>query len=397
MSRPFSFKHTIVSCYIGFIVQAIIVNFVPLLFVTFQRHYDISLDKISMLVFVNFGVQLVIDLLAAKHVEKIGYRAAGIAAHTLACVGLASLSFLPDLMPDPYIGILLSVIIYAVGGGLLEVILSPIVEAAPTENKSAQMSLLHSFYCWGHVFVVIASTVYFALAGIENWRMLSIIWACIPLLNGVFFCFVPIRVLNEEGGGSMPFKKLFSMKRFWVLCLLMVCAGASEQAMAQWASAFAETGLQVDKTIGDLAGPCMFAIMMGSARTIYAAISEKVDLQAFMKGCCLLCIVSYLLAALSPIPILALIGCALCGLSVGILWPGTISMSTGICQGGGTAMFALLALAGDLGCSSGPALVGLVTGYSGGKLQSGLLLSIIFPLVLLLTLLSMRLKRRNAK
>lgn len=395
MKRSFSFKHTIISCYIGFVVQAIIVNFLPLLFVTFQKNYSISLDKIAILVFVNFGVQLIIDLLAAQYVERIGYRLAGIVAHVLACIGLVSLSFLPDLMPDPYIGILMAVVVYAIGGGLLEVILSPIVEAAPTENKSAQMSLLHSFYCWGHVFVVIASTVYFTIAGIDNWRILSIIWACIPLLNGIFFCLVPIRVLNEESGGSMSFKQLFSLKGFWGLCLMMVCAGASEQAMSQWASAFAETGLQVSKTVGDLAGPCMFAIAMGSARTIYAVISEKVDLLAFMKVCCLLCVASYLLAALSTTPMLALIGCALCGLSVGILWPGTISMSTGICSGGGTAMFALLALAGDLGCSSGPALVGIITTCSDGKLQSGLLLSIVFPIVMLIALIVMQMINRK--
>ncbi len=390
-----SYRHTVLAAYGGYITQAIINNFLPLLLLTFQSSWDIPLPKLTLLISLNFGIQLTVDLICAKAIDKIGYRPCIVTAHILAAVGLAGLGFFPFILPDPYIGILISIIIYAIGGGITEVLISPIVEACPTENKESAMELLHSFYCWGHVFVILASTAFFVLIGIENWRILAGLWALIPLLNAIYFLLVPIRQLNDPSEGEqLPLFKLFRTPIFWLFVVLMLCAGASEQAMSQWASAFAEAGLGVSKTVGDLAGPCMFAILMGTSRVLSSRLTLKYDQSKLMVGSCALCVVSYLLAALSPWPILSLVGCGLCGLSVGIMWPGTFSLAAVACRGGGTALFAFLALAGDLGCMSGPAVVGLVSNAFGGNMKPALLFAIIFPVLLGLGLL---LCRRTAK
>ncbi len=380
-----SYKQTMYACFIGYIVQAIVNNFVPLLFITFQSTYGIPITKITFLVTFNFGLQLVIDFLSAGLIDKIGYRISVIAAHLFAAAGLASLVILPELFADPFIGLLLAVMIYALGGGLIEVLISPIVEACPSDNKETAMSLLHSFYCWGHVGVVLLSTVYFAVFGISNWKILALFWAVIPLLNALFFTKVPIVSLAEEGH-SHSVKGLLSNKIFWIMVILMVCAGASEQAVSQWASTFAEKGLGVSKTIGDLTGPMFFAVMMGLSRIWYSKVGEKIDLQIVILFSGILCVTSYLFISLSPWPMLSLIGCGMCGLSVGIFWPGTLSMSSAQIKSG-TAMFAFLALAGDLGCSMGPTVVGRVAGIAGDNLKSGILAAIIFPTLLVCAIL----------
>ena len=382
MKKQLNYNHTIYASYIGYVTQAIVNNFVPLLMLTFQDTFGLTLDRVALLVTVNFGVQLVVDMLSARYVDRLGYRRCIMAAHIFAAAGLAGLAVFPYVFPGAYAGILTAVILYAVGGGLIEVLISPIVEACPTEKKEAAMSLLHSFYCWGHVFVVLASTAFFYLAGIENWRILAVLWAAVPLFNFFFFRKVPIQVLVEEGTG-MSIRGLLREKMFWILFLLMVCAGASEQAMSQWASAFAESALKVTKTVGDLAGPCMFAVLMGTARVVSARLSEKISMVKLMAFSGVLCAASYLLASLAGNPVLGLLGCGLCGLSVGVLWPGTFSMSARAMPHGGTAMFALLALAGDVGCSGGPTFVGLVSQALGEDLKKGILAAVIFPALLL--------------
>lgn len=384
------YKKTVNACFIGYIVQAVVNNFVPLLFLTFQSQYGIPLSKITFLITFNFSIQLVIDLLAAKFVDKIGYRASALLAHASAALGLCMLAFLPELTKDPFIGILISVVIYAVGGGLLEVIVSPIVEACPTDNKEAAMSLLHSFYCWGHVGVVLLSTLFFRFVGIGHWKILACLWALVPLLNMLAFFKVPIAPIIEEGGQGLSFKELLKNKAFWLLMLLMLCAGSCEQAVSQWASAFAEAGLGISKTAGDLAGPMFFAIMMGLSRAFYGKYGDKLDLVRFMKISGILCLCSYLLISLSPVPVPSLIGCGLCGLSVGILWPGTFSLGSAGIKGGGTMMFAFFALAGDVGCSVGPTYVGTVTSLSDGNMKQGILLACVFPILLLAGLMAVR-------
>jgi fucose permease len=377
-----NYNHTIYASFIGYIVQAIINNFAPLLFLTFKKEYNVSLDKIALLITFNFGIQLLIDLLSVKFVDKIGYKISIVVAHIFAAIGLISLSILPTLLSDPFVGLLVSVMIYAIGGGLTEVLVSPIVEACPTKRKEAAMSLLHSFYSWGQAAVILLSTAFFAVVGISNWRILTIIWAMVPLLNGVYYAIVPIQTLNKEEEG-LSVKQLMKSQVFWLMIILMICAGACEQSISQWASAFAEAGLGVSKTIGDLAGPCAFAILMGSARVFYAKFSSKIQLQKFMMISGGLCLISYLITSLSTYKFMGLIGCALCGLSVGIMWPGTFSISSANIKGGGTAMFAFLALAGDLGCSLGPTFVGFMSGIMNNDLKKGILAAIIFPIMMI--------------
>ena len=381
-----TYKNTITSCFTGYIVQAIVNNFVPLLFLFFQTTYHIPLDKITLLVTFNFGVQLLTDLLASRYVDKIGYRASIVLAHVFSALGLLLLTILPELM-NPFRGLLIAVMVYAIGGGLLEVLVSPIMESCPTSNKESAMSLLHSFYCWGHVGVVLLSTLFFYLFGIKNWKILVCIWSLLPIANAFIFLKTPIAPLLEDNEEEIPFHKLCMTKTFWILILMMLCSGASEHSVAQWASSFAEAGLGISKTAGDLAGPMTFAILMGTSRALYGKFADKINLKKFMLISSLLCIISYLLTALTSNPVLSLMGCALTGLSVGIMWPGTFSTAAGSLKKGGTTLFALLALAGDLGCSTGPTLVGFVANTTGGRLQNGILTAVIFPLILTLCIL----------
>lgn len=381
-----NYKTTLKACFTGYIVQAIINNFVPLLFVTLHGEYGISLSKISLLITINFGLQLAVDLLAALFIDKTGYRIPVFAAHILAAAGLILLTVLPDLFSNAFVGILIAVSVYAVGGGLLEVLISPIVEACPTPNKEKAMSLLHSFYCWGHVVVVLLSTIFFKAAGISNWRIMALIWAVVPVVNAFIFLKVPLVTLNADGRAKMPIKSLFKSKIFWILMLIMICAGASEQAVSQWASAFAQSALSVDKTIGDLAGPMMFAVMMGASRAFFGKFGDRLNLDRFMKISTVLCIASYLVISLSPSAVASLIGCALCGLSVGIMWPGTFSKSSVALNGATTSLFALLALAGDVGCALGPATVGWFSETMDNDLKKGILLAVVFPMLLIAAL-----------
>lgn len=378
-----NYSHTIFASYGGYITQAIVNNFAPLLFLTFMSDFNLTMESITLITTVNFAVQLAVDAVAVKVVDRIGYRPCIVAAHLFAALGLAGLALFPMIMP-PFAGIMTAVVLYAIGGGIIEVLISPIVEACPTDAKSAAMSLLHSFYCWGHVFLVLVSTAFFAIFGIDSWRVLACLWALVPLANIFYFMLVPIYPIVAEGTRQLGLRELLRKRVFWLLMVMMVCAGASEQAMSQWASSFAEKALGVSKALGDLAGPCAFAVFMGTARALYGKFSEKIPLKAFMIGSSGLCIACYLLAALSGNALLALIGCAACGFSVGIFWPGTFSIAPGVLPGGGTAMYALMALGGDLGCSGGPTLVGFVAGAAGGELRMGIIAALVFPVLMLI-------------
>ena len=389
-----NYRRTLLACYVGFITQAITANFAPLLFLKFHSDWGIPLGKIALIPSVFFFTQLLIDLFCARFVDRIGYRRAVVASEIASALGLAGLAVLPDLMGDPFTGILLCVVVYAVGSGLIEVVGSPIVEACPFEHKDAVMSLMHSFYCWGCVGVILISTLFFSVFGIENWRWLAFVWALLPLYNIYNFATCPIERLTEEGKG-MTLSQLFKTPVFWIAIVLMVCAGASELSMAQWASAFTEAALGFSKTVGDLAGPCLFAVTMGLSRVIYGKYGPKMDLRRYMIGSGVLCLCCYLLASLSHDPVLSLIGCVCCGFSVGIMWPGTISVISPRLPQGGTALFAMLAMAGDLGGAFGPNLVGAVTQQAGDNLQSGMLMGSLFPLVLIAALILLNRKTRK--
>lgn len=387
------YEHTIYAGYIGYITQAIVNNFAPLLFLTFAKEYQLTLDKITLITTVNFLVQLCVDLLSAKVMDRIGYRKGIVGAHLFAALGLLGMALLPDRMGNRYAGLLVSVVLYAIGGGIIEVLISPIIESCPTEKKEAAMSLLHSFYCWGHVFVVLASTAFFRVFGISSWKLLACIWALVPVCNLFYFSLVPLYPVAGEQE-KLSVRSLLGQKIFWLFLIIMVCAGASEQAMSQWASAFAEAGLKVSKTVGDLAGPCAFALLMGSSRALYAKYSDKLPLKKYMKLCAVLCILCYAVAIFSGCALAGLLGCALCGFSVGIFWPGTFSVAAERLPGGGTAMYAFMALAGDLGCSSGPTVVGMVASSFDGNLKAGLCAAILFPVLILIGISLLR-ERHN--
>ena len=391
MTKQNNYKKTLIACYLGFVTQAISANFAPLLFLTFKNTYGITLEKIAMIPMVFYLTQLFVDYAATEFADKLGYRICVVASQVLSAFGIASMCILPEIMPTPFSGILISVILYAIGSGLIEVLVSPIVEACPFENKSGRMSLLHSFYCWGAMGVILGSTLFFTIFGINNWKILTLIWAIIPLYNAFNFIKCPIDRLPDSDE-SMGIRQLFQMPLFCLMILLMVCSGASEACMAQWASAFTESALGVSKTVGDLAGPCLFAMFMGISRMLYGKFSEKLDLIKVMLSCGILCTVCYLLASLSTLPILGLIGCALCGSAVGIMWPGSISISSQNCPRGGTAMFAFLALAGDLSAMISPAMVGSLAERAGGNLKIGLFVATVFPIVLVFGLLLLKKK-----
>ena len=379
------YRKTLTACYLGFITQAITANFAPLLVLKFHTDHGISLGRIALIPAAFFLTQLRVDVLCARFKDALGYRRGAVLAELLSCVGLAGLAVLPDLSRDPFVGIMICVVLYALGSGLIEVLGSPIVEACPFERKDAVMSLLHSFYCWGSMGVILLSALFFAVFGMDRWRILACLWALVPLWNIRNFAVCPIERLTEEGKG-MSIGSLFRTPLFFCAIVLMVCAGASELAMAQWASAYAEAALGFSKTVGDLFGPCLFAFTMGISRVIYGKYGEKLDLTRFMIASGVLCLCCYLLASLSASPVAGLIGCVFCGFSVGIMWPGTISITSPRLPQGGTALFALLAMAGDLGGALGPSLVGTVTQHAGDDLQAGMLAGSVFPLVLILVL-----------
>ena len=391
-----NYRKTLLACYLGFITQAISANFAPLLFLKFHKEYGIPLGKIALISTVFFLTQLIEDVLCSYFADRIGYRNCVVASELCAVAGLVGLAFLPGLTPDPLVGILISVVVYAIGSGLIEVLGSPIVEACPSDHKEAAMSLLHSFYCWGSVGVILLSTLFFAVFGIENWKWLACIWAIVPLYNVYNFATCPIERPVEEGKG-MKVSGLLRTPLFWVAIVLMVCAGASELSMAQWASAYTESALGLSKAMGDLAGPCLFAVTMGISRVIFGKYGDRLDLMKCMVGSGCLCLLCYVAASLLENPILGLIGCVMCGFSVGILWPGTISICSGRLPGGGTAMFALLAMAGDLGGAFGPSLVGNITQAAGNDLRRGMLVGCVFPLVLVAALLVMKRMRGREK
>ena len=390
------YKKTLLACYLGFITQSIAANFAPLLFLTFHKSFGIPLGKIALISTAFYITQLIVDVVCAKFVDKIGYRVCAVASEITSALGLIGLAFLPYILPDPFVGIIISVIVYAIGSGLIEVLGSPIVEACPFEHKEAVMSLLHSFYCWGSVAVILLSTLYFTLFGVVNWKWLAVIWALVPLYNIFNFATCPIEPLVEDGKG-MTIGALFKTPMFFLGIILMVCAGASEMSMAQWASAFVESALGLSKNVGDLVGPCLFAVTMGISRVIYGKYGDRIELTGYMLGSGVLCLICYILAAISHSPILSLIGCVLCGFSVAIMWPGTISILSKRLPTGGVAMFAFLAMAGDLGGAAGPGIVGFATQLKNDDLKAGMLVACIFPIVLIAVIIGIKIKMLGEK
>ncbi len=396
MCEAISYKSTRMACYRGSIVQGAVNNISPLFFVIFQREFGISYGMISSLILFNFTAQILVDLLCVRFVDRIGYRAAAVMAHVCSTVGLVLLGLLPHALPSPFLGLAAATVISAIGGGMIEVIVSPIVDSLPCEGKALKMSLLHSFYCWGQVAVVLLTTLAVRLLGEGLWWTLPLFWALLPAYNCVAFATVPLLpTLPEEE--KRPLKSLLRSRGFILAMVLMLCAGASELAMGQWASLFAEKALGVPKIMGDLLGPCLFAVFMGIGRVAYGIWGSRLNINHALQGTAALCVLCYLGAALLPHPLLSLLCCSLCGFSISLMWPGVLSDTARAYPNGGTPMFGVLAVCGDLGCSLGPAAAGAVSGLvlAGGgleqaSLKAGMLAAAVFPAVLLACLLLSR-------
>ena len=395
MKIKFGYGATMKACYMASFNQAVVCNFVPMLFLTFQRSFALPLEQLTLLVTLNFLTQLIVDAICIRVVDRIGYRTCIVTAHFLCAAGLVGLSILPFIFPTAFSGLLTAVIIYAIGGGIIEVLGSPIAEACPTDNKAASMSLMHSFYCWGSVTVVLLTTVLFNLMGIDHWKYIACLWALVPLANGILFWMVPIGKIVEDGNG-MCVRELFGMRLFWIFLLMMLCSGAAENGISQWASAFAESALGIDKTLGDLAGPCFFAVLMGFGRVFYAKMADRIPLAKYLTASTVLCIISYVLLVFPKNPAVNLLGCGICGLSVAVMWPGTLSMAAKRCPRGGTALFALLALGGDIGCSAGPSVVGFVAGIFSDNLKYGIMAAFVFPILILVGVWLLKRQKQTA-
>ncbi len=384
-----SYTATRWACYTGYVTQAIVNNLAPLLFIVFQTAYGLPLEMLGRLVLLNFGAQLLTDVIAVRYVDRIGYRGPLVLAHVMSAAGLVLLAVAPFVAPTPYIGLCVAVVVYAIGGGLLEVLVSPVVDAlpAPQEGKAAAMSLLHSFYCWGQVAVVAGSTLLLAGIGREAWYVLPLVWALVPLANLVAFLRVPMPETVPDAHRT-SLMSLFRTPAFIAAMVLMLAAGASELTMSQWSSLFAEEGLGASKVWGDLAGPCLFAVLMGVGRIVYGLFGEKIPLVPAMVFSGALATLCYLLASLSSNPVLAFVGCALCGFAVSLLWPGTFSLASARFPLGGAAMFGVLAVFGDLGAAVGPWTTGAVADATGGGLSTGLLAGIAFPVLVVVVSLT---------
>ena len=375
------YKGTVRACFVGYVVQAVVNTFAPLLFLFFSTAFGLSIEKITILTTVNFLLQLTIDFSSAFFIDKIGYRMTCVIAHVFATVGLVSLAILPYIL-QPFSGLLISVALYAIGGGLIEVVISPVVESCPGDDKDKRMSLLHSFYCWGSVAVIGISSLYFYLFGVENWRILALLWAVLPLVNGIIFAFVPFCPLVKDGDEKLPVTEVLKNKTFIILAVIILCSGATEAAIVQWSSAFAENTLGLNKTLGDLLCPMAFAAAMGFSRLLYGKSNGSKDLRFAMILGAFGCVTAYLLLSLVHIDFVCVAAMILCGFSVGILWPGTYSLASKKLKNGGSAVFSFLALAGDFGCMAGPYILGEVTSVTGGNFYYGILAAAIFPIIL---------------
>ena len=391
-----SFKGTICASCIGYFTQAILINFPPLLFVTFQNGFGITLSQISLLIAMNFATELIVDIVCSKTAPKMGYRQSIITAQVMAIIGLALFPTLPFMMDNKLLALIIANVFCGIGGGMMEVLVSPIVEACPTTNKSGMMSLLHSFYCWGQMGVILISTVLFLTLGIEHWRYITLAWAIVPLIDLILFCFVPINPLESEDEKS-SFASLFKNKVFWILLIMMLCAGSSEITISQWASAFAEKGLGVEKWLGDLIGPCLFAVAMGSTRLAFSKKADKMNIENAILASACFTVFAYCVIIFAPVPAISLVGCALCGIGCGILWPASYSTATKRIPGGGVAMFGLLALAGDLGCLSGPVIAGTLSDAFGNELKIGFLFAMALPILMIFMVLLLKRIKKSSK
>ena len=396
-----SYKKTKIACYLGYVTQAISINLLPLLYLTFQNEFSVSLSQLGFLATLLFAVQMAVDLLATRFGKYVSYRWGSVAACALSALGLVLMCVLPKWMPHFYVGVMLATVILSIGGGLTEVLISPLVDAIPEEGKVGEMSLLHSFYCWGVVAVILFSTAFFALVGVSYWRWLVLLWSLVPAVTAVMFACIPIPPKTEEVHSHRSAPSVVRYGLFWVLMALMVFSGASEMAPAQWASFFAENNLGIPKAVGDLLGPCAFAVFQGLSRVVFSRMARRRDPRRILAWHAVGCLVAYAVIVLAPHPLLSLFGFCMCGWFVGPMWPGILSLCATRFPAGGTAMFAALALCGDVGCAAAPMMIGAVTDrlvtadwLSSSAMRGGFAVCMVFPALLVVGLWLLR-KRRS--
>ena len=400
-----SYKSTIAACYIGSFVQAIIVNTTPILFIPLREQFGLTFQQMGLLVLINFISQVGCDILFSNAIDKYGFRRFVVAAHGLAVVGLVLFAASPLLFDRPFAGFVTATIIFSGSGGLLELLLSPIVNAIPTDEKAGAMSVLHSFYSWGQAAVILLTTVLLFVFGRAWWQWIILIWTLVPLFNFFFLMRVPFapNVPEEQRQGM---DKIL-LKPFFIAALATIlCGAAAELCISQWASAYLEEAMRLPKVVGDVGGVCLFAVMMGVGRLFYGMYGKKINVSLMMLIGTVGAAACYITVALSGTAVLSLLACGLCGLCVSLLWPGTLVVASEHYPLAGAWMFAILA-AGDIGASAGPWLMGVVAeqahrlpflsglltqGMSPDQLglRAAMLVSALFPIIAFFCLRWMR-------
>lgn len=404
------YRLTIRCCYLGMFVQAIVINLAPILFIPFKEQLGLTFEQLGRLILINFVTQVAFDLIAGATVTRLGVRRMVVAAHILVTLGLWLFAWLPGRLTSPYAGLVIGTIVFSMGGGVLELLLSPIINAVPSERKAADMSLLHSFYAWGQMTVILLTALAVFVLPAGPWRWVAPFWSIVPALGAWGFSRAPIPPFVEEEKRHR-LRELLRVPAFLAAMLGLALAGASEIAISQWISAFAEKALRFPKLLGDLGGVCLFAAALGVGRTWYGLYGHKVCIRTRMIGGALLATVMYVLASLSPWPWVSLLACVMSGLAVSLFWPGLLSLTAVRFPLAGASMFAVLCAAGDMGCALAPWAVGLCAdrvtalGLGGGMgwtpeafgLRMGLLAGALFPFGLLLVLIGLRQKGAGAQ
>lgn len=396
------FRLTLMAARMGFFTQALVNNLAPVFFVLFRVLYGFSYLQVGILAALNFTLQLFADITSPNLISRFGYRKCAMTAQALCAVGLILMPGLCILTGGVYISFIIPVLIYSYGAGMIEVLASPIVEAIPDLPENTKMSMLHSFYSWGQMTCVALTTLALHFIGYERWFLIPVLWSAIPIFGIILFSRARLDMADMAEKESEKGGRLFC-RSFVLMLIIMTCAGASEIAMSEWSSLFAEEALGVSKVAGDLFGPCMFALFMGMGRMCHAKFGERLNLSRLIKACSLLCVICYVGAALLRPAAASLIFCALTGLSVSLMWPGALSLAAAR-NNGGARMYGLLAAFGDIGCIIGPVVTSSVSEFADGNeriraigaayglsadktaLRASLLAMALIPLVMLICL-----------
>lgn len=355
-----SYQLTTISCFVGIFCQAVSSNITAILFIPLMTLYGLSYVHLGLLVGINFTTQVLVDIIASRLVDRYGFRVFVLPSDILAVIGLVLFGLTPVLFDNILTGLVFSTIIFSASCGLQEVMLSPIVNAIPHNDKGPAMALMHSFYAWGQVATIIITTLFLFFFGIENWQVIVFLWALVPLVNFFMFLAAPFPGVIHENQ-RMTMRDLI-LKPFYLVALLAIMGGAAtELVMNQWSSTFSEKVLELPKVTGDILGMCGFAVFLGLGRVLYGRYGSKINMNNVLVGSAAAAVVCYIAVAISPLPAISLAACAVCGLAASLLWPGTLVITAEKYPLAGAWIFAILAAAGDIGAASGPFAAGVIT------------------------------------